>query len=955
MKKLAAILFLFITSIIFAQGEANNWFFGENSGLNFNSGSPVAISGSLNTREGCSSFSDSSGNLLFYSDGTTVWDKNNTPMPNGNGSLKGNNSSTQSAIIVPNPVNNNQFYIFTVGANTQNNNGIFFPTEGLYCYTVDITENVGLGDIVGAPIPLSGFNSANWTEKITSVKGAECNTFWVISLVGNTFYSYKIDDIVGLNPVPVISTVNYTTVDPRGYLKVSPDGKKLASATYTQYYDNKGVNFLGNGKLHLYSFNDVTGEVSNDGIELISNTTIDGSPYGVEFSPLSGKLYTSTFDGNNNRLYQFDLQNINIVSSKILIRAQTGYRGALQLAPNGKIYATVPFDYYTGTNFLNAINSPEEIGTACNFEPNAINLGTGRAMQGLPPFIASLLLPIEITSVENNNQIITNQKVKLCVGSDYTFNAEYLPGNPSYSWTHNNLEINATATLSFSNIQTSQAGIYKLEVNLIDDCGFPIIYKGSFEIEVFYPPVISNSFIYNQCDIDNNSTDGITQFNLTTKIEEITQNDPNHEVLFFKTQADLDSNNPILNSENYTSATNPNIFVKLINNLSGCFTSGNMTLNVYPTSLDLYANYYECENDISLNNALKSLGSGNATFDFEVKRQEIEAIFSDPSIDVEFYQNTSDAQLQINSLQGIIDFPSKEIIVRISNKFSKNCISVGKFDLVVNQIPLPNGSDDDIILCVSNPRDNPQLYTTYLDGKTLNSTDTYQWYFNNNSISGATNSFYEANAEGIYKVKVAHRYENNLTDLLDDTYCTGYNSFKIIESNPPAIQLNDITIQDDSNNNSITISTANLGLGEYEYSLIDSHGNVEYNYQNEPFFNNVPAGIHTILINDKIYCGETSIDVSIIGYPKFFTPNNDGQNDTWNVLGVSENFYQSANFYIFDRFGKLITEIDLYSNGWNGTFKGNYLPASDYWFTVELVDFKGNVRVKKGHFSLIRR
>jgi gliding motility-associated-like protein len=72
-------------------------------------------------------------------------------------------------------------------------------------------------------------------------------------------------------------------------------------------------------------------------------------------------------------------------------------------------------------------------------------------------------------------------------------------------------------------------------------------------------------------------------------------------------------------------------------------------------------------------------------------------------------------------------------------------------------------------------------------------------------------------------------------------------------------------------------------------------------------------------------------------------------------LGVSENFFQNATFYIFNRFGKLLTEIDLYSDGWNGLFKGQILPSTDYWFSVVLIDLKGNIRLKKGHFSLIRR
>ena len=105
MKKLLTFIFILNSLIIFAQGEANIWYFGENAGLDFNSGSPIPLTnGQLNTFEGCSSFSDSSGNLLFYSDGTTVWTKDHTIMLGGTG-LKGDPSSTQSAMIIPKPGN----------------------------------------------------------------------------------------------------------------------------------------------------------------------------------------------------------------------------------------------------------------------------------------------------------------------------------------------------------------------------------------------------------------------------------------------------------------------------------------------------------------------------------------------------------------------------------------------------------------------------------------------------------------------------------------------------------------------------------------------------------------------------------------------------------------------------------------------------------------------------------
>jgi gliding motility-associated-like protein len=203
------------------------------------------------------------------------------------------------------------------------------------------------------------------------------------------------------------------------------------------------------------------------------------------------------------------------------------------------------------------------------------------------------------------------------------------------------------------------------------------------------------------------------------------------------------------------------------------------------------------------------------------------------------------------------------------------------------------------------------------------------------------NSFLEISAAGNYSV-IATSIEG----------CESFSkTIKAIPSVIATISQNDITVIDDSENNSITINTSNLGIGDYEFSFNDPYRD----YQNEPYFQNITPGIHTIYVRDKNSCGIAPMEISVIGYPKFFTPNNDGHNDTWNVLGVSENFFQSATVYIFNRFGKLITEIDLYSNGWNGTFNGNHLPATDYWFSVELVDIKGNTRVKKGHFSLIRR
>ena len=91
----------------------------------------------------------------------------------------------------------------------------------------------------------------------------------------------------------------------------------------------------------------------------------------------------------------------------------------------------------------------------------------------------------------------------------------------------------------------------------------------------------------------------------------------------------------------------------------------------------------------------------------------------------------------------------------------------------------------------------------------------------------------------------------------------------------------------------------------------------------------------------------------MIGYPNFFTPNSDGYNDTWQVKGITEDFYPSSLIYIFDRFGKTIANIDPYGEGWNGFYNGTLMPSNDYWFAVQLTDKNGATRERKGHFSLI--
>ena len=157
-------------------------------------------------------------------------------------------------------------------------------------------------------------------------------------------------------------------------------------------------------------------------------------------------------------------------------------------------------------------------------------------------------------------------------------------------------------------------------------------------------------------------------------------------------------------------------------------------------------------------------------------------------------------------------------------------------------------------------------------------------------------------------------------------------------------KITNVNIVDLSESNSISVTLT--GLGDYVYSLDEENGA----YQTENVFNNVSAGIHTVFVKDLNGCGITPKEVAVLGIPNFFTPNDDGYNDYWNIKGVNASFNANTIIYIFDRYGKLVKQINPLNQGWDGKFNGQQMPATDYWYSIQLEDS----RVVKGHFSLKR-
>ena len=548
------LLFSIILAPAYAQKEAAIWYFGYGAGLDFNSGSPVSLTnGSLNTSEGCASISDKNGNLLFYTDGSTVYNKSHQIMTNGFG-LLGNRSSTQSAIIVPKPRNPYIYYIFTVDQPLpENPNGTIDrndppPNHGLNYSQVDMRLNNGLGDVVNTEknVHLITYNPNNneefkfkCSEKITAVQHGDGISFWVITHFINNFYSFKIST-QGVDTAPVKSTTTLNIPlggylpNSIGYLKASPNGKKIAIANTatrrTNERDPKGNEVHNTGNVLLFDFNSGTGAVNN-GITLLNNA----NPYGVEFSSKTKKLYVTTNNFNSegvssgSSLLQFDLQNSNIPGSNTLINNSNNVAGALQLAIDEKIYRAGYPLFADGFNKLSVINNPELDGTSSNYLQNAIDLNFKLSKLGLPPFITSLFL--YSFAYEFN-----------CLGDSTHFFINTVETVDSVLWNFGD----GTTSTDLDAYHTYQ-NIGDYTVTLTKTVNGETREPIEKTITIYEAPVISeNPYKLIQCDTqDANPKDGLSIFNLDLASEPISLGNTEYEVFFYHSiaEAENDLNN----------------------------------------------------------------------------------------------------------------------------------------------------------------------------------------------------------------------------------------------------------------------------------------------------------------------------------------------------------------------------------------------------------------------------
>ncbi|WP_115462494.1 T9SS type B sorting domain-containing protein [Winogradskyella aurantiaca] len=698
---LLASFLLVLCSFAFAQKEASYWYFGQNAGVQFDfeRNTVTALTdGSLNTLEGCTSISDRDGGLLFYSDGSTIWNRNHQVMQNGTG-LKGDESSTSSGLIVPKPQDPNFYYLFTVDE-PHHNNSSAFPNNsdgdgvnnGLMYSRININDDGGLGavDSDEKNVPLVTYDTSNplqvefkSSEKITAVRADDCSSFWVISHFVDTFYAFKIDEN-GVSTTAVTSKVGPEVPvegyrrNALGYLKASPDGTKLVAAHFgfaTEFSGNAG------GGVYLFDFDNDTGTVSNS-IELYSPQN-NSSPYGVEFSAESRKVYASVGQGasggGTSEIWQWDLESGNIPESGVIVHtSNTISAGALQLAINKKIYrAQLNFNNFQNARYLGVIENPEAPGSSVIYNEQGILLDVNNNFQnlsriGLPPFIQSLFNS-QIDIIRNGE---SSTELRLCEGDSYVLSANEISG-ADYVW----FKDGATLAETSFELEVDEPGLYELFIEPNNgEC--PI--EGTAIVGVFEIPIANSTNDIFVCDDDN---DGQVSFDfITQSIEILGSQDPDtFQVSYFGSEQNAITGLNQITLPFVNSQSQQTIYARIDNiGNPGCFDITSFEISVFGTPVLNNLEFEVCDD-------FGDISDGIANIDLNLFIEEINRDQPGFDVDVSFHGSQNEAEQDLNPLP--LNYtntsPNTETIyVRAENSDFTSCYEVAELSIIINPAPV---------------------------------------------------------------------------------------------------------------------------------------------------------------------------------------------------------------------------------------------------------------------------
>ena len=424
---------------------------------------------------------------------------------------------------------------------------------------------------------------------------------------------------------------------------------------------------------------------------------------------------------------------------------------------------------------------------------------------------------------------------------------------------------------------------------------------------------------FRACDDDD---DGLFVFDTARAYQELSKEQTNIQVSYFDTNYNLLFTGAFPSS--YESGSQK-IIARVENdpsiNTPSCYEETEIefivddTPNFYPIPIQ------------ELCDGSDGLIDGMATFDTQFIERDI--LNGQTDVTVNYFDDQGNSLP--SPLPPLLNTSSTYVRVELVNTINTNCVSVGFVDFNVLENPSFE-LDKQGVLCLDET-------VLALDVKTPSDNYSYVWEFideNNAKTRVGTTSQITIAVGGTYTVTAT---------TTGDIGCSTTKSIEVITSEFAKLSSNDIVISGFSGQeNTVEIKINNLGLGDYEYALDDS------GFQDDPYFEQVRPGMRTVKVRDKNGCGVSSTQIGVVGYYKYFSPNNDGINDNWQILGLKTTFNSNSHVYIYDRYGRFLYQLSNADDFWDGTYQGQPLPADDYWFRLELEDG----RIYNGHFSLMR-
>ncbi len=919
---LFTVLLVCVCTLASAQKQDNIWYFGQAAGLDFNSGSPVAITNcntSFNAPEGCATVSDPvTGALLFYTNSIRVWDKTHTQMANGFG-LLGGPSSTQAALIVPRPGSNTIYYIFT----TDNN--------GLNYSTVDMSLNSGNGDVSTKNTNLAAFTM----EKLTGLRHSNCSDYWVIDHDNsNTIRAWLVTS-AGVSTTPVISNIGITPVA-FGVLKGSNKSQKLAMTSYNGTTNNT----------QLFDFNNTTGVVSNP--KLISNNIFN--PYTVAFAPNDSLFYISYNGGIN----QYETYAANIPATEVKVANVSGL-ATIELAPDCKIYCVPTY----GSNNLGVINNPK-VKTNPGYVANALSLAGKLNTNGLPNSISrdrtfaanfgfittacSLLVQFNDSSSKcvsgpsawswnfGDGTTSTSQNPNHTYPSSGTYNVKLLvtsmcmkdsitktvtisSGLSAGAAVNNNISCTGgilgsatmtvnggigTYTYSWSGGQTSatatglSAGTYSVSVSDSVGC----TSTSSVQIVGAAGPSLAASFVNPQCfggigSATASASGGTGAYSYSW-------------------------------SSGQTSASVTGLlagaYTVTVTDSNGCSLSSLVTI-LQPNQLIVTAgpsNNNFCIGQGGSISTTVSGGTGTYTYSWSTA-QTTSSISVTPSVSTNYTVHVTDAN---------------------------GCSDSSVVSITVNALPVVAFAVNDTAGCAA-------LCVNFLNFSSP-SGSTYLWKFGDGDSSTVMNPAHCYTVPGTYSVTLtvtspAGCVNSYTCNNMIDVYPNPVANFSM---NPNAATTLNPTIQ---------FTDLSIGSTSWQWYFGDQ-GNSSSIMQN-PSFTYKDSGSYkvTLIVTNGYGCSDTIQDQLLIKneyaiyVPNAFTPDGDGLNDTFFPKGVGldpDNFHMM----IFDRWGDLIFETDNLNKGWDGRANdGKEVAQIDvYVWKIKTADNYHNMKNYIGKVSLVK-